>query len=581
MSDLPDDDMSDNQEQDAAMQGAPAPASAPTTSSELPHPAGASGQQPAAVSVAQSEPTPQITKPPIDPRPYAWVAQHDPKIKSWIDNASRVTGVDPIRIAAHLYAESGFNPNVKRGGDGEIGMGQMLPSTAAHYTAGGRLDPFNPTDNVLMSALYMRDLDAKYGKDSFASVAHYNGSGPAAAAYARKLMPTAPESDEMQLHAGDGSTTPQGLVQAGVQGGPDGFLRYVVQTAPKGLPVSDAWRHAEALLVNAFIQKGDIAGAQHARDFVFQMSHAGSNQYLMAAHQALSAGNGTAAAQYLAKAHAFFPDGTIGRFRSDGTHVFAERLDENDPSQRLGASMPVTTSDIAGLLNQTLDPQQYLKTLNTQQAAAADARLKQLHGDYYQQLPAIRQAEVNQRDAASQRSATSRLEAANTSALGRVTAAQVRADALAGKQDLSGEHMIEKETNDLYNPQTSPDQSPEALQNLGKQANIYRALRTNHISGPQAQAVTKGLASGDLQVKVSPDKTQAGVFNKSGKALVYLPPSAVSQLAGAPPAPPQRTALPSGVGPATVSPIGAGAASPYALGAGITSNLSGTVMPQR
>ena len=37
-----------------------------------------------------------------------------------------------------------------------------------------------------------------------------------------------------------------------------------------------------------------------------------------------------------------FPDGTIGRFRTNRKQVYAERLDEHDPSQPIGESFKVT-----------------------------------------------------------------------------------------------------------------------------------------------------------------------------------------------------------------------------------------------
>jgi hypothetical protein len=39
-------------------------------------------------------------------------------------------------------------------------------------------------------------------------------------------------------------------------------------------PLSDAWQHAEALLTRAFLNRGDIDGAQRAHDFVWQEAHA-------------------------------------------------------------------------------------------------------------------------------------------------------------------------------------------------------------------------------------------------------------------------------------------------------------------
>lgn len=517
-------------------------------------PAGSRGQSQGAMTV-QSEPTPHTAKPPIDPRPWAWVQKNNPQIHEWIENASNTTGVSPERIAAHMYEESRFNPKIGRGGDGEIGPMQMLPSTAAGYTANGRLDPFQPQDNVLMGALYMRDLDNKYGKDSFTSVARYNGSGPKAVAYARRVMPTAPESAELQLHNKEGSMDPAGLVRAGVQGGPDGFFRYAVSTAPSGLPMSDVWRQAEASLVGAMIAKGDMAGAQHARDFVLQMSHQGTNMNLMAAHQALQAGNGKAAADLLAKAHAFFPDGTIGRFRTDGKNVWAETTDENNPGTKVGPSFQVTPDKIAGMLNQTTDPQQYLKTLTEMQKAASQARLAEQHGDYYAGA-AQRSADKN---ATSILTTRERTDATRYAADKRLEAAALK----QGGPDKTLSRQVDKETEEKF-AATRSDLPPEQNSRAG---GIYHAVRMGGATPPEAEAVAKGLTDGSLLGARLPDG-RWGIVNKDkpGQVIQYLPPGSLDKFA--PPQQPQP------------SPVGAGATS--ALGAQqTTSNLAGTVPVQQ
>src|SRR4051812_35960942 len=59
---------------------------------DFPAPSGSRGPSQGAVTV-QSEPTPQVAKPPIDPRPWAWVQKKSPQIHEWIDNAANATGV--------------------------------------------------------------------------------------------------------------------------------------------------------------------------------------------------------------------------------------------------------------------------------------------------------------------------------------------------------------------------------------------------------------------------------------------------------------------------------------------------------
>lgn len=539
---------------------------------------GASGRSSAALTV-QSEPSPHVSKPPFDPRPYALIKQHNPDTAAVIDDAARLTGTDPSRIAWHAWKESRFRQNTEkgtplRGGAGEIGMMQLLPSTANMLSANGKLDPFDPRDNILMGARYIAQMDSLYGQNSPSSFAAYNG-GPngvknqKAQAYAASAFPGSHLKGDSFL--GEGSMSPRGLIQAGSKGGPDEFLRYAVDTAPRGMPVTDVWRRAEALLVSSYLERGDVAGAQHARDFVLQMSHAGSNQYLMAAHQAMSAGDGVGAAQYLAKSHAFFPDGTIGRFRTNGKQVYAERLDEHDPSKRIGDPFMVGPDDIAGLLNQTSDPQRFLKTLNDQQANATNARLKEAHGDYYAQLPQLKREEAESRmkgqlGAAAIRSEATQ-DAAQIHAGATIEAANIRSQNKGAGAGNAGENQLrrlaDKETSDRYNQLLMPDTPAESL---GELAEIHHDARMMGATPPQAERVARGLSEKTLQLMRLSDGSY-GVIKageKNAQPIALLSQALGDRLGGVAP---QQGAIPT-------TPIGAGAQA-----AGVTSNLAGSQVP--
>lgn len=528
-------------------------------------PAGSRGPPQGAVTV-QSEPTPHNAKPPIDPRPLAHLEKHRPEDYAEVMQISEQLGISPERFAAHWHAESRLAPNAPRGQDGEVGPMQVMPSTAAKFIqqSGGRLDLFNPHDNKLIAGMVMRELDGTYGKDSFISAARYNGGARGgegaqkAAAYARRyIMPTAPESAELDLHNHkEHSMDPAGLVRAGVQGGPEGFFRYAASTASSGLPTSDVWRQAEATLVGAMIAKGDMAGAQHARDFVMQMSHQGTNMNLMAAHQALQAGNGKATADLLAKAHAFFPDGTIGRFRTDGKNVWAETTDENNPGMKVGPSFQVTPDKIAGMLNQTTDPHQYLKTLTETQKAASEARLREQHGDYY--------ASAGQR--ATERSAAT-IGAAQIHANATTEAARIRAGAQANKPDHALDRATTKAADTAYGDIVNPANEGLTLDQKGRMSELHKAVMMGGATSTQAERVARGLSDGTLQLLKGQDGNYGVVSKDNPRApIAYLPPGAVEKLL-----PPQQ---------AQASPVGAGATS--ALGAQQqTSNLAGTVPVQQ
>jgi hypothetical protein len=553
------------------------------------------GQQPsqAVPTTTQSEPTPQNVTPPFDTRPYGWVAQHDPGLKGIIDDAAQANGIDPERLAWHLNKESNFrqedaNGRPLRGTSGEIGMGQLMPGTAQELSDGGKLDPFNLRDNVFMAARYIRKMDGLFGKNSPSSFAAYNGgpggvNGEHAREYSKSAFPTANLSDKDFV--GKGTMTAPGLVHAGVNGGPDGFFSYMVNTAPAGMPVTDAWRHAEGMLVTSFLMRGDLAGAQHAQDWVAQMAHVGSNQYLMGAYNSLQAGDGVGAAQALAKAHAFFPDGTIGRFRTDGKNVYAERLDEHDPSQRVGPPSMITPNDIAGLLNQTKDPNKFLQTLMEQQKNVADTRLANQHGDYYANLGP-------ERERAAQMRADAQIEAANLRAQAATDAANTRADSAREVADIRGQYsaagaaqqaalnrMIDKETDTKFNTLTNPDIPPEKL---GAMAEVYSDVRRTGygdrgLSPPQADNVARGLSNGTLTMIRQTDGRYrvTDPNDKNAAPVAYVSQALGDHLAGARAPDAQQGHSPIGAAPTT--PMGRG----MIMGSGTTNNLSGTVTPNQ
>ena len=345
----------------------PAPASAPT-SANAPQPAAAPSQavqtQPA--PAAQSEATPPANRPLLDPRPYAKLAEEAPQYRAMVDQVAQETGVSPQRLAWHWYREGGFHTQVPDGKAGEQGPLQVLPSTARTVDPKGNLDPHDLQSSLRLAGRYIGQMDAKFGQDTPASVMAYQGgpgsvqamaANPARAeidhpntvAYGRAAFPGFQINGS---HASKGiDIDPKNLVDANTQGGPDGALRYLSQVSQQsGMPMTDVMKSAESALVAQAAARGDIAGMQHAKDYFLQMSHAGANSNLMAAHQALSAGDSQSAAGYLAKAHAFFPDGSYGKFGIDAKgNLYGQRFDEHNPGNPLGQAFQVKPQDIAGM----------------------------------------------------------------------------------------------------------------------------------------------------------------------------------------------------------------------------------------
>lgn len=530
--------------------------------------------------VAQSETTPDESKqapantgrPMVDPRPYALLAEHDPARRAEVDQIAQSEGISPQRLAAHWHQESGFAYNAPDGKAGEKGPVQILPSTAKDFNDHGNLDVSNPHDNLRIAGKLIRSLDDQFGKDSVSSVMAYQGGAgsandiaanpdqadahhPNTMAYARSMFPGYDIGGKSATPGG--KVDPSELVKNGVQQGPDGLLKYVVQSAP-GMNMTDAWQHAEGSLVRAFAMKGDMVGAQHARDFMLQMSHQGSNMHLMAAHQAMVNGDTTGAAQHLAAAHAFFPDGTMGQFGVDKSgNLWGQRMDEHNPGQVMGQSFRVTPDGIAAMLNQTQDPQQYLKMMMEQRQNAATARHLDKMGDYYgnllQNKTDVANINANSREVVGQGHDDARVQAAverNAGRTGVGSSASLVKDA-------------NKEATGLYGPDAMPTASPEERANLSE---LHVGARQMGATGQSAEYMARGLQDKTLHLLRGGDGS-GQVQNAKGATVGYLPPETVERVFGRAPA---------AGGPQQAAPIGR----PAPVGSGIQANLSGTVQPE-
>ncbi len=86
---------------------------------------------------------------------------------------SRRYGLDPLLVLAMVEAESSFDPNAISVA-GAVGLMQVMPSTAALYTAD---DPFDPTVNLDVGVRYLRALLKQFDGDSALALAAYN-AGP-------------------------------------------------------------------------------------------------------------------------------------------------------------------------------------------------------------------------------------------------------------------------------------------------------------------------------------------------------------------------------------------------------------------
>ncbi|WP_164125555.1 transglycosylase SLT domain-containing protein, partial [Stenotrophomonas maltophilia] len=84
------------------------------------------------------------------------------------DEAAARFGLPAPWIAAVLRAESAGDPRAVSSA-GAMGLMQLMPATwsTLHIRLGLGDDPFDPRDNILAGAAYLRDLYVRYGRTGF------------------------------------------------------------------------------------------------------------------------------------------------------------------------------------------------------------------------------------------------------------------------------------------------------------------------------------------------------------------------------------------------------------------------------
>ena len=92
--------------------------------------------------------------------------------------------LDPNLIRAIIHAESAFNPFAVSSA-GALGLMQLMPAMAEELHV---LDPFDPRQNILGGAQYLRDLLDRHHGNVDLAVASYN-AGPGAVARYRGIPP--------------------------------------------------------------------------------------------------------------------------------------------------------------------------------------------------------------------------------------------------------------------------------------------------------------------------------------------------------------------------------------------------------
>ncbi len=127
------------------------------------------GDRAALATTPFAEMVQRATPPAPDP------SRTPPELQTLIAQAAQRYNLRPGLLRSVMRVESGFNARAVSP-KGAMGLMQLMPGTAA---ALGVADPFNPEENVMAGARYLRQQLDQFGGDERLAVAAYN-AGPGA-----------------------------------------------------------------------------------------------------------------------------------------------------------------------------------------------------------------------------------------------------------------------------------------------------------------------------------------------------------------------------------------------------------------
>lgn len=490
----------------------------------------------------QSQETTTAYAPPVNPSPWAWLQKNDPEGTQWVLDAIRAEGGDAVsaeQLAAHWLNESHFGRTSVNSYAGAVGPMQFMPDTYKSIDPHGQYDVNKAPDALKLAARLLKHLavDEGLGVGSFATNYAYWRGGPRARSLQVDFDGTIARqpkeiSDNIarfypglkltkDLAPGDGTGASYrdnypAIVQAQT---PDEILNIIATTGPGGMGMTDRWRQVEGAMVAAAIAHGHLDAVPHVSDWVAQISHQGAVSNLGAAYNLLSQGNAQGAAGALARAHAFFPDGTYGRFgtSANGT-LMAQQYDEQT-GLAMGKPFVITQDHIATQMMQLQNPRTFLDTVQKYRKTNAEIALAEAHAQYYKDMPDIKQQGIDARrelQAERERAADERLRSrqqhdfdlANARAEGN-NAEEVRAGTAV---DADYRKRMEEGRQAVADAETSKD--PEAitkarseLTRLGQESQISRELRVGNahggagLAGPAADTLSEDITKGRVKMR--------------------------------------------------------------------------------
>lgn len=561
----------------------------------------------------QSEQTPLVLAPPINPGPWARAQRVHPDIAALITKNVAAHGggvVNEEEVAAVIDRESGWDPNADASKHKDMGHGQGLmqiePGTKQELDPNGQMDVWNPDHNIAMGVTYLKNLaNSGLGPHTVQThLAYMRGRGGVDQAKAEgwdsyaKGHPIAASGVAGVFAPGTAINTsmfPSGksdegymrkVIQATHDEGPDGGLRVMGEMGPEGLPMDDRIRNLQADMEMWLIRTGHMDKVGMAAEWVAQWSHQGAVSHMIAADQALLSGNPELAIQHLMKGHAFFPDDTYARGGVDNKgNAWVYTIDK-DTHQPNGKPMMVTHEGLLGQIIAMRNPTTYTETLQKMQKTNAEIKLATSHAQYYADKPEVEAERERGRNQRAEDAIAARKEIADAR-----NAAAAAKDASKTANTRAIETEVPKVADDLgasyatdNNGTTAP---PEYLSTATE---IYRALRLDQQHGgggfgPEAaKNIAKEVASGSRKFSIGALRDGSGyaVTDKDGKTVRTLSNEqgalikALPGLKGSEPLQPpgtQKSALGAGIGMG--SGVGAGLGSTTAMNAGYGQTLTG------
>lgn len=576
----------------------------------------------------QSEKTPAALAPQISPNFWSRLQKQDPEYAATVKRVVDKIGGGAVSyesVAAVLWRESRFQRQVGVAKDGDTGVMQVIPDTqrAMMRYLGTKVDPNSLEGSLTLGVGLLRYLavDAGLGANTAQThLAYMRGEGAVAevsrvgVAQARqgRLRNALGWLDDMY----EGKTTvndthfPGGfhgktatnysadqIISAGNgAGGPEALLNVVATTGPAGLPMSARWATAQAAVERAAIMKGDWNSLPHISEWFAQQSHQGAIANLSAAHAALEGGDSQGAMNALARAHAFFPDGVMGRFGVDkNNQMWGERFSEGT-GERLGQPFKISSEDIVRQMIRLQNPNTYIKTLDEHRKTSAAISLDEARTKYEGLRPEV---ELEK----SRIGAGGTVEAANIGARSRE---QIAAENRASREQIARENREGKtgtdytasdqarantETNSVYKDDNKPDDvdqgSWSAMSGLHRQLIMPSRSGGSALTSSQARSVADGVRTGNIRPKPikdaqgnqgygfysKEDLKEDGSVKEGAHAHAYLPKAEGDQVlrgfAGA-----RRVAPAKGGGGEKRAAIGSGLGTQYAQQQGYGMNLA-------